>query len=213
MESKTLLPQTALTKIDEDRIKKWEDKRTANRAGVTHFTEVIDGKTVRIGLKFSNEDQLTHEQKCNITQATIAAATGSASSEYASRSFLQTVNALVIGKKESAHEDANAIMNALLSLNPQDEIEGMLCSRLLVLQDHYMEFMGRARDANDTQIIDANINRATKLMRLHNETLQALHKHRRKGDDQRVVVQHIHVNDGGQAVGIHTPGGRDNNKN
>ena len=213
MESEAIIPQTTLAKIDEDRIQKWEDKRTTTRAGISHCIDKIEGKEVHTSLKFPNEDQLTHEQKCDIAKATYSSATGSASTGYAKRMFDQTVNALVISKKEAAHEDANAIMGALLALNPQDEIEGMMCSRLLVLQDHYMEYMSRAKNSDDTQIIDANINRATKLMRLYNETLQALHKHRRKGDDQRVVVQHIHVNDGGQAVGIHAPGGGGYNKN
>ena len=47
--------------------------------------------------------------------------------------------------------------------------------------------------------IDLNINRATKLMRLHNETLEALNRYRRKGE-QRITIQHVQVNDGGQAI-------------
>lgn len=40
---------------------------------------------------------------------------------------------------------------------------------------------------------------ATKLLRLHNETVEAINKYRR-GGEQRVVVQHVQVNEGGKAI-------------
>jgi hypothetical protein len=45
-------------------------------------------------------------------------------------------------------------------------------------------------------------------LRLHNETVEALNRHRRKGT-QNVVVQHINVSDGGKAVvgGVFEGGG------
>lgn len=48
---------------------------------------------------------------------------------------------------------------------------------------------------------------AMKLFQLHNETVEALNKHRR-GGEQRVVVQHLNVNEGGKAiVGVLNGGG------
>jgi len=40
---------------------------------------------------------------------------------------------------------------------------------------------------------------AIKLLRLHNETIEALGKYRR-GGTQNVIVQHVRVNDGGKAI-------------
>jgi len=40
---------------------------------------------------------------------------------------------------------------------------------------------------------------AIKLLRLHNETIEALSRYRR-GGEQKVVVQHVNVNNGGQAI-------------
>ena len=49
--------------------------------------------------------------------------------------------------------------------------------------------------------IDNNLNNATKCMRLHNETLEALNRYRRKGEQRvKVVHQYVQVNEGGQAV-------------
>lgn len=52
-----------------------------------------------------------------------------------------------------------------------------------------------------TQGIDININRFTKLIRLYNETLEALMKYRRRGEQKVVVThQHVQINDNGQAI-------------
>ena len=40
---------------------------------------------------------------------------------------------------------------------------------------------------------------AIKLLRLYNETIQAITKYRR-GGEQKLVIQHVNVNQGGQAV-------------
>jgi hypothetical protein len=76
-----------------------------------------------------------------------------------------------------------------------------------------MNFMTRSCQPNQTTDgIDLNINRATKLMRLYNETLDCLNRHRRKGE-QKVTVQHVNVNNGGQAViGDVNTRGRDSKK-
>ncbi len=51
-----------------------------------------------------------------------------------------------------------------------------------------------------------------KLLARHHETLEALLKYRRKGE-QRVHVEHVHIHDGGQAiVGNVIPGGGMNQK-
>ncbi len=47
--------------------------------------------------------------------------------------------------------------------------------------------------------VDSFINRSTKLTRLYNETVDTLSRYRRKGE-QKVVVQHVNVNQGGQAM-------------
>lgn len=40
---------------------------------------------------------------------------------------------------------------------------------------------------------------ALKLLRLHNETLEAVSRYRR-GGEQKVIVQHVNVNNGSQAI-------------
>jgi hypothetical protein len=55
-----------------------------------------------------------------------------------------------------------------------------------------------------------NLNQANKLSRTYATLLEALNRHRGKGQ-QKVTVEHVHVHAGGQAVVgvVETPGGSD----
>jgi len=57
--------------------------------------------------------------------------------------------------------------------------------------------------------MDANVLRATRLMRVFNEQVETMAKLKGKAGQQRVVVEHVTVAAGGQAiVGAVPPGGR-----
>lgn len=137
----------------------------------------------------------TQDQKEESFRATLFTATGSSSNVYG-RVLLGQALSCINQKRPDTH---TAALEALVAMNPKDEYEGMLCSRLIVLHDQYMDFMSQPATTRSEQNIDLNINRATKLMRLYNETLETLNRYRRKGE-QRVTVQHVNVNQGGQAV-------------
>ena len=47
---------------------------------------------------------------------------------------------------------------------------------------------------------DANVVRATKLMRLFNEQVELMAKLKGKTSQQKVTVEHVHVHQGGQAI-------------
>jgi hypothetical protein len=75
----------------------------------------------------------------------------------------------------------------------------MLVAQLIALQAQAMEFMARSISNQSAPMIDVNVNRSNKLLRLHHETLEALIKYRKKGT-QTMVVQHVHVNQGGKQL-------------
>jgi hypothetical protein len=58
-----------------------------------------------------------------------------------------------------------------------------------------------------------NLNQANKLSRTYTNLLEALNRHRGKGQ-QKVTVEHVHVHSGGQAVvgTVEAPGGGDRTK-
>lgn len=153
-------------------------------------------------------------EKNDLSYALICRATGAKDTAFGIHLFtscLDSSRLIDIDKPDTAAANSNAIMNALSSLRPQDEIEGMLITRMIALHFQGMHYMRCAANKESTaENRDSNINRTTKLSRLYNETLDALMRYRRKGE-QKVIVQHqnVQVNDGGQAIvsGYMTAGG------
>jgi hypothetical protein len=73
--------------------------------------------------------------------------------------------------------------------------------------------MSRAANSENSTInIDRNVNNLTKLLRLQHETIETLNRYRRKGT-QQLIVQHVNVNQGGQAIVGAVQQGGDNDKN
>ena len=64
---------------------------------------------------------------------------------------------------------------------------------------NYLKGLDPGLPGTSEKHIDDCMNRTAKLSRLYNETLETLMRYRRKGE-QKVVVQHVQVNDGGKAI-------------
>ena len=62
-----------------------------------------------------------------------------------------------------------------------------------------MQYLSRVEKSDMMCQIEFNMKCAITLLRLHNETTEALTRYRRKGE-QKVVVQYVNVNDGGKAI-------------
>jgi hypothetical protein len=85
-------------------------------------------------------------------------------------------------------------------VEPKDELEGMLASQLLASHNAAMECYRRAMLPEQTfEGRRENLGQANKLSRTHATLLEALNRHRGKGQ-QKVTVEHVHVHEGGQAI-------------
>lgn len=208
----------AVSPIGQKRIENWQEKK---KNVTCEFSLAIDKDTKnekQVNLKhiFKNKD-LSMQSKYETVNSTLCTATGSSSDEYGRLLFSQLITAC--GQDMSKMEEyTNALLEALIAMQPVDEFEGMLISRLLMLHHHSNLFMTKAMGTDQsTQGIDLNINRSTKLMRLYNETFETLNKYRRRGE-QKVTVTHNHVqvHDGGKAIVTsqlnHATGGGDHDK-
>ena len=195
--------------IEKERVNKWREKQAKENPSYSHKLSKSNSngdeqttKEIVVEKKFDNPS-LTDNKKVELQEATLFAATGSANQHYARMLINETISGFSRNKNNDANtivETLNIVHATLVSLNPQDPIEGMLCSRLLVLHNQSMHFLSRSANPEQTNVgVDININRSTKLMRVYNETLEALNRHRRKGK-QKIIVQHVNVGNGGQAV-------------
>ena len=106
-------------------------------------------------------------------------------------------------------------MAILQGIKPQDEIEGMLAVQMVGVHNMAMEAMRLVMIPDQyPEARDCNANRANKLLKTFALQLEALKKYR-TGGQQKMTVEHVHVNKGGQAiVGSVTQreGGRKNKK-
>lgn len=143
-------------------------------------------------------------EQADILMAAISEATGSNDFTFAYKLLTKCIQASCIGTTyEDPKEFAylfNSIANVLTSMKPNDDIEGMLITRLIAIHTQSMHYLAcAANNEATTEGRNNNITRSTKLFRVYNETLEALMRYRRRGE-QRVVVQHVNVNDGAQAM-------------
>jgi hypothetical protein len=114
----------------------------------------------------------------------------------------QTVKTLWLANsdEEARSQQYSATVAALIGIGPKDEIEGMIASQLLAAHNASMECYRRARLAEQTfEGRREALSQANKLSRSYAVLLDALNRHRGKGQ-QKVTVEHVHVHEGGQAI-------------
>lgn len=127
---------------------------------------------------------------------------GSRSEDFSKILSQQVVQALWLAHSDLETTDYQIIasLNALMGIKPQDEIEGMLAAQMVAAHNASMECFRRAM--NKEQSFEGrtmNLNQANKLSRTYATMVEALNRHRGKGE-QKILVQHVNVEDGGQAI-------------
>jgi hypothetical protein len=114
----------------------------------------------------------------------------------------QAVQALWLKNSSPEERDKqfSATIAALAGIAPKDELEGMMAAQLVAAHNAAMECYRRAMIGEQTlEGRRENLAQANKLSRTYAALLEALNRHRGKGQ-QKVTVEHVHVHAGGQAV-------------
>ena len=91
------------------------------------------------------------------------------------------------------------LYQGLCENKPKDGVEAQLFTQAHTLFSQGMTYLSRAEDQETICRAEHYMKFAIKLLRLHNETVEALNKYR-KGGEQKITVQHVQVNNGGQAA-------------
>jgi hypothetical protein len=109
-------------------------------------------------------------------------------------------NAMMVSSNSIEHNERelNFAYSFLKEIKPQDTLEAMLAVQMLGTHLLSCKTLYRANLKDQTcEGVNENVNRATKLSRTFIAQMEALKKHRSKGD-QKITVEHINVNDGGK---------------
>ena len=144
-------------------------------------------------------------------QGTLKSLGGSQSDHWNNLLANQAVQTLWVDNSHAETRDRqlSATAEALIGIGPRDELEGMMAAQLMAAHNAAMECYRRAMIQEQTfEGRRENLNQANKLSRTWTTLLEALHRHRGKGQ-QKVTVEYVHVHAGGQAVVgmVETPGG------
>ena len=102
----------------------------------------------------------------------------------------------------------NAALAAIDAIRPTDEIEAMLAVQMIATHETAMDMLIRAKQAEMMPTLQECGSLAVKLLRTYAAQVEALARLRR-GGEQRIIVQHVNVNEGGQAIvgAVNHPGG------
>ena len=111
----------------------------------------------------------------------------------------------------SEDEKTDRILSAislLRGIKPTDEIEGMLAAQMVATHNAAMDCLRRATFGGQTFAgRDLNLKHSAKLLSIYSRQIEVLNKHRGKGQ-QKVTVEHVHVEAGGQAMVGHIEAGK-----
>lgn len=133
----------------------------------------------------------------------LAEASGSQSEAFALSLFKRAVETIWVSdrsNKATTDEALQAALDALRGIRPRDEAEGMLAAQMIATHHAAMECMRRANVPDQSMKgIDLTLKHAVRLMSLYERQLAALDKRRGKGR-QKITVEHVTVQAGGQAI-------------
>lgn len=114
--------------------------------------------------------------------------------------FFRQLNNISIFTDQSHVDRLNTALALLHGIKPHDALEALLAVQMIGVHNLAMDFMARSILKEQTfEGCDANVNWAMKLLRTFTAQIEALNRYRSQGQ-QKVVVEHVHVNQGGQAI-------------
>ena len=122
---------------------------------------------------------------------------------------LDSLGMIVQDGKQVDQEKLNYALSMVLGIKPRDQVETMLGVQMAAVHLATIKaaaFLGSATNRENIEVSEKSLNR---LARTYVAQMEGLKRYRSKGE-QRVYVERVTVNEGGQAiVGPVSHGGRD----
>jgi len=166
----------------------------------------------RFSIKVDDQNRV----RCNIDEKLLRVSTGFQHQCGGGSIVLNnSIEALLTGgcSPEEMKQKVEQLFVIMAELKPRNGFEGMLISQMVTVYNQVMDcFKYVNLNYSNPEACQRLQNQAIKLMRLYNQQLEALDKHRNKGK-QKMTVEHVHVHKGGQAiVGSVNQGGETKNE-
>ena len=127
-------------------------------------------------------------------------ALGTMSSDFVNASLLQLQAAAQLPCGGISETATNAALALIEAAAPRNEVEGALAVQMACTHAAAMSVLARFRGGGGSeQRVAALATAAARLLRAYSVQVETLRR-LRHGGDQYVRVEHVHVNDGGQAI-------------
>ena len=105
-----------------------------------------------------------------------------------------------VGRGQDNDAAIDAVLAGMIAFAPRDSLEGMIAAQMLGLHNAAMECLARGAFAGQTFAgREMNLNQAAKLSRTYSLLMDTLGRHR-GGGTQKIIVERVTVNAGGQAI-------------
>jgi hypothetical protein len=138
-------------------------------------------------------------------------ALGTADPDFANGLLQQLANVGTKGREVDEH-GLNYMLSMVKGIEPRDQVEAMLAAQMAATHNAIMTFARRLNHVENIPQQDSAERAFNKLARTFAAQVEALKRYR-SGGEQTVRVEHVTVNEGGQAiVGNVTHGGRGSKK-
>lgn len=131
------------------------------------------------------------------TTGSVTSLFGNCSKDAAMAFLYQCAN--ISGNSEHGQCDKNHALAFVDGIDPQDPLEAMLATQMASVHIAAMRHSSRLASSETFGSLEMNERILNKLNRTFVAQMEALRKHRH-GGKQSVVVKHVTVNDGGQAI-------------
>jgi hypothetical protein len=133
-----------------------------------------------------------------IARALLMEALGTLEPDFLEGLLLQLADAEIPGKT-SEGLGLNFMLAMVKGIRPRDQIESMLAAQMAAVHLATMRFAGRVAPGQRIGQLDAAAGSFAKLARTFAAQIETLKRYR-CGAEQKVTVEHVTVNDGGQAI-------------
>ena len=134
-------------------------------------------------------------------------ALGSTNADFTSSLAGQLLNIAGMGQEVTTNQ-MNGVLAMVQGIGPKDETEAMLAAQMVAIHNATMSAARSLKNCETTTQQDSAANMLTKLARTFTMQVETLKCYRSTGE-QSIRVQHVTVNEGGQAIvgNVQTRGG------
>lgn len=177
------------TEQETTALRKQIDRLTAAPPAPRVKVEKIDGKSPKIALDHPNK---------TIAYGLLMEALGTPSYDFVNGLLSQLANAGSQGR-EIDEGGLNFMLSVIKDIKPRDQLEAMLAAQMAAIHMTTMTFVRRLTHVENIPQQDSAGSLLNKLTRTYATQMETLKRYR-TGGEQKVTVQHVSVNEGGQAI-------------